>query len=198
MRIIAGTRARMILLPPRTRTTRPITDRVKESVFAIMTPFLPNAVVADLFCGTGSLGLEALSRGGAHAIMFEQDADALKRLKKNIKKLHFEAQTTLVPGDAFRHPLTGPIDVRDEQAQQQRYCNVVFIDPPYRLSRQTSPDSQLAGLLVKLSPQVADRAVVVVRHAAKTEFARRYEDLHLYDRRRYGSMAVTFLQKVVH
>ena len=79
MRIIAGSKARMTLLPPADRTTRPITDRVKESLFAILEPKIADSFVADLFCGTGSLGLEALSRGAKFAVMAEKDRDALCR-----------------------------------------------------------------------------------------------------------------------
>ena len=80
MRIIAGSKARHHLMPPKDLTTRPITDRVKESLFSILHLRLKGARVADLFCGTGSLGLEAISRGAVSAIMIDRDRDAIGEL----------------------------------------------------------------------------------------------------------------------
>ena len=185
----------MILLPPRDLTTRPITDRVKESLFAIIQPLLAGALVADLFCGTGSLGLEALSRGATHAIMVEQNEDALKRLRKNIKKLDFEEQTSVIRADVFRRGIPN-LPVSDTEPQETPTCNLVFIDPPYRLSRTAGPDTPLGKLLAKVSDQIADRGVVVVRHQRRTELRRNYQDLHFQDRREYGSMAITFFEKI--
>ncbi|HEX2971347.1 MAG TPA: RsmD family RNA methyltransferase, partial [Tepidisphaeraceae bacterium] len=87
MRIIAGEFRGRKLLSPEGDTTRPITDRVKQSLFDILTPLLPEAVVYDCFSGTGSMGLEALSRGAAQATFFEADRSALARLRQNIDAL---------------------------------------------------------------------------------------------------------------
>src|SRR6185295_812825 len=97
MRIIAGQfRSRIILAPENDETTRPITDRVKQSLFDILTPLLEDAVVYDCFSGTGSMGLESLSRGAKHAWFFEADRSALRRLKKNVASLGVEASSTVV------------------------------------------------------------------------------------------------------
>jgi len=192
MRIIAGSKARMNLLGPRDLTTRPITDRVKESLFSILTPNHENARVADLFCGTGSLGLEALSRGARHAIMEERDRDALKRLRKNIAKLQFENQTTVIATDITRSGIVYrdiPSDIDNNR------CDLVFVDPPFPLSRDVSLDSPLGKLFVKLSNQIDRGALVVARHARKTELLKEYARLFEQDRREYGSMAITFLVK---
>ncbi len=103
MRIIAGEFRSRVLLPPEdAATTRPITDRVKQSLFDILTPLLEDAVVYDCFAGTGSMGLECLSRGATRAHFFEADRSALQRLKKNIASLAVEARSTVVPGDIFK------------------------------------------------------------------------------------------------
>src|SRR6185503_18794260 len=100
MRIIAGRfRSRVLLGPEDERTTRPITDRVKQSLFDILTPLLPDARVYDCFAGTGSMGLEALSRGAAHATFFEQDRSALTRLRKNIETLGVAGGATVIAQD---------------------------------------------------------------------------------------------------
>jgi len=197
MRIIAGSRKRMLLIGPKDLTTRPITDRVKESLFAILGPTVEGAIVADLFCGTGSLGLESLSRGALHAIMVDDDIDAVKRLRKNVAKLQFEKQTTIIKADAFKSAI--PAGARNDMARridQDAAINLVFIDPPYAQTRIVSQDCQLAKLLIKLSDQVPHQALVVVRHEKRIELPRQYADLHLWDRREYGNMAITFLQKI--
>ena len=83
MRIIAGMHRGRKLLAPEGDVTRPITDRVKQSLFDILSPMREEAVVYDCFAGTGSMGLECLSRGAAAVTFFEADRSALSRLKKN-------------------------------------------------------------------------------------------------------------------
>src|SRR3982751_2644991 len=99
MRIIAGCfRSRVLLSPESDKTTRPITDRVKQSLFDIVTPLIEGAVVYDCFAGTGSMGLECLSRGAKRALFFEADRSALQRLKKNISTLGVETDSQIIAG----------------------------------------------------------------------------------------------------
>ena len=188
----------MPLLPPQGLGTRPITDRVKESVFSILQERFPCRCVADVFCGTGSLGLESLSRGAQHAIFADGDRTVLKRLKKNITKLGFQSQATVIQanlaarGMAALHCRGAESDDGDDLP-----CELVFLDPPYRLSCKTSCDSLLGRWLEQLNRQLPDRALVVVRHEVRADLLRNYGTLYLHDRREYGSMAVSFLEKIV-
>jgi len=196
MRIIAGTKARMTILPPRDRVTRPITDRVKESLFAILGPYIADTMVADLFCGTGSLGLEAVSRGARYAVMVDTDRDALMRLRKNIEKLRFQDSTSVIRADVFQTGI--PLKIRYNSPLPQdepELCDLVFIDPPYRLSRDVSLESQLGRLLIKISGQIADEATIILRHERRTEPLPCYADLHQFDQRIYGRMTLTFFEK---
>src|ERR1051325_10515280 len=102
MRIIAGEFRGRKLLPPQGDATRPITDRVKQSLFDILTPHIEGARVYDLFAGTGSMGLESLSRGATHVAFFESDRSAIERLKKNIATLKLESRSQIIPGDLFK------------------------------------------------------------------------------------------------
>src|SRR3712207_4099367 len=102
MRIIAGEFRGRKLLPPEGDVTRPITDRVKQSLFDIVTPLLPGARVYDCFAGTGSMGLESLSRGAAHAAFFEQDRSAVGRLRRNIQTLGVADRAMVIAQDLFR------------------------------------------------------------------------------------------------
>jgi 16S rRNA (guanine966-N2)-methyltransferase len=125
MRIIAGRfRSRTLLPPEAADTTRPITDRVKQSLFDILTPLLQDggAVVYDCFAGTGSMGLESLSRGATRALFFEADRSALVRLKKNIAALGVEGESTVLAGDLFKY-------FSQSQAPTE-LATLIFLDPP--------------------------------------------------------------------
>src|SRR5918997_2078096 len=98
MRIIAGEFRGRKLLPPGGDVTRPVTDRVKQSLFDILTPLLDNAIVYDCFAGTGSMGLECLSRGARRAVFFEADRSAMERLRKNIATLGVADRATVRAG----------------------------------------------------------------------------------------------------
>ncbi len=189
MRIIAGSKARFKLIPPKDRTTRPITDRVKESLFSILYPYLEGAIVADIFCGTGSLGLEAVSRGARHAILVDQDFDAINRLKQNISHLQFYEQTTIRKLDAYRFGIP-------RMEHIPRPVDLVFIDPPFAHLRDTSEHSRLAKLMRKLAAQVADEALAVIRHEARVILPESFTGWQQSDRRDYGSMAITFYTQI--
>src|SRR5580693_9482897 len=102
MRIIAGRHRGRKLLPPLGDVTRPVTDRVKQSLFDILTPNLSEAVVYDCFAGTGSMGLECLSRGAKHVTFFEADRSAVDRLRKNIETLGVKNRANIITGDLFK------------------------------------------------------------------------------------------------
>src|SRR5207249_3255867 len=136
MRIIAGEFRGRKLLPPEGDATRPITDRVKQSLFDIIAPQIEDARVYDLFAGTGSMGLECLSRGAAHANFFESDRSAIERLKKNIAALKLESRTQIIPGDVFKWFCSNA---------PANKAKLIFLDPPYRfLKEQPAKLRQLA------------------------------------------------------
>jgi 16S rRNA (guanine966-N2)-methyltransferase len=186
MRIIAGTHARTHLIPPSDRQTRPISDRVKEALFSILQFRIAGAHVADLFCGTGSMGLESLSRGAEHVLMVEINTDAINRLRQNVEKCGFTESTTIIQGDLF-HP--------EILANRLGRYDLLFVDPPYRLARESEPESKLGQLLLTIENHIKDQALVIVRHEKKTTLLENYKRLTLTDRREYGGMALTFLEK---
>src|SRR5512143_896296 len=114
MRIVAGRwRGHTIQAPPG-RATRPTTDRVREAWMSAMLPLLPGATVLDLFAGSGALGLEALSRGAAHATFVEIAGGPLKALRANIERLGAADDSAVVRDDAMhyvRHLGPGSFDV---------------------------------------------------------------------------------------
>jgi len=189
MRIIAGAKRGMRLFEPEGLVSRPILDRVKESLFNILfSRGLPEgAVVADLFAGVGSLGLEALSRGAAFVSFVELDGGVAATLQRNIEKSGFAGQSRLVRANAFA---VGAV----AEPGRARY-NLVFVDPPYAATGEVGEASSLAGLMRVLSDQVTSDALIVVRTERKTTLLDRYGSLSTIDRREYGKMALTFLGK---
>ena len=189
MRIIAGSKRGMKLLSPKTQVSRPITDRVKESLFSVLYKYdLPSgAIAADLFCGVGSLGLEALSRGAGFVTFVEQDAKIISVLKKNIEKADFIKESEVIRTNAFKIGVSLNPD-------RQKY-GLVFVDPPYAATMDVQADSALSGLLDMLAEQVASDGIVVVRTSQKISLLERYGDFGIIERRRWGTMAVTILRK---
>ncbi|MHC4185892.1 MAG: RsmD family RNA methyltransferase [Planctomycetota bacterium] len=125
MRIIAGEKRGMKLLGPRAGDTRPIIDRVKESLFSVLYKYgLPEGkVVADVFCGVGSLGLEALSRGAEFVTFVEKDPRVVVVLKKNIEKAGFAEQSKVLRADAFK--------VGAPPGPKEHEYDLVFVDPRF-------------------------------------------------------------------
>ncbi|MDD5459671.1 MAG: 16S rRNA (guanine(966)-N(2))-methyltransferase RsmD [Phycisphaerae bacterium] len=189
MRIISGLRRSAKLLSPKTNISRPITDRVKESLFNVLYNFgLPqDAVVADVFSGVGSMGLEAVSRGAKFACFIEKDPIILDTLKKNIAKLGFADSCKVLRIDAFR--------VGAPPAPSFGAFNLVFVDPPYAKSRDIQQDSLLGGLLNRLCEQTTSDCLIVVRTEKGIELEGRYGALEVCDRRRWGTMTLTFFKK---
>ena len=90
LRIIAGRARGHKLIPPATMETRPTLDRVKEAMFSTIQSYIPEAVVVDVFAGTGSLGLEAASRGAEEVYLFDKSSDTFPLLKQNVENLKFQ------------------------------------------------------------------------------------------------------------
>jgi 16S rRNA (guanine966-N2)-methyltransferase len=184
MRIIAGEFKGRKLLPPERDVTRPITDRVKQSLFDILSPELEAARVYDCFAGTGSIGLECLSRGAAHVTFFEADRSALAGLKQNIAALGVADRSTLVAGDLFRwFESTGPAGRVD----------LVFLDPPYRFLRER-PDDVRRLAVILAAHHLAKGSSLVFRHDARD--ALELPPLTRADQREYGGMVLEFLRAV--
>jgi 16S rRNA (guanine966-N2)-methyltransferase len=184
MRIIAGEFRGRNLLPPEGEVTRPITDRVKQSLFDIIAPLIPDTAVYDCFAGTGSLGLECLSRGAAYVIFFEQDWEARSRLRQNVKALDVEFRSEIVGGDVFQW--------FEQSRKISRPVDLVFLDPPYRYVTERPDD--LRKLVHKLiEVHLSPNAIVMLRHDAKDTID--LPALKKYDVRTYGGMTIDFLRK---
>ena len=121
MRVISGSARGKQLTPVPGKDTRPTTDRVKESVFNILQMAIPGCDMLDLFAGTGQIGIEALSRGAAHAVFCDAASKAQAVIRKNLAAARVEDRAELIGKDyvsALRH-------------LQGRQFDVIFLDPPY-------------------------------------------------------------------
>ena len=190
MRIITGKKARYKLIPPKDKTTRPIPDMVKEALFSILGSKIENTTVADLFSGTGSIGLEAISRGAAHAVFVDMDREAITRLRQNIDKLEFHDQSSVVSSDIFKFGLPGA-----KFTGGHSNYDIVFCDPPFPLAREVDENSRLGKLMTKINKQIEFGATVIVRNEKKFPMLDSYADLKIYDRRTYGIMTLNFYKK---
>ncbi|NOT00260.1 MAG: 16S rRNA (guanine(966)-N(2))-methyltransferase RsmD [Phycisphaerales bacterium] len=194
MRIIAGKwRSRRIEHPPTVRT-RPMPDRVREAVFDILASWfdlpggIPAVAVADMFAGSGSLGLEAVSRGASGCDFFERAGSALATLKSNLHDLDTGPECRVLRVNAWTCPLTTP--------RPPSPYGILFVDPPYADARDTSPTGRVPRLLndLYLAAWAAGESVVVLHHEDRVQ-----PDVIpgsawcVADRRVYGSTGITFV-----
>lgn len=189
MRIIAGLKRGMTLLSPPGNSTRPITDRVKESLFSILYNHgLPEgAVVADLFCGTGSMGLESLSRGAAWVTFIDKDRRVVEILKKNIDRAVFTDHCKPLAANIF---VVGAAPL-----PEHGLYDLVFVDPPYAMSLNSDTGTKVAGLMEMIAAQVKPEALVVLRTHEDAFTCDHYGQLVEADARSWGSMKIVFYQK---
>jgi 16S rRNA (guanine966-N2)-methyltransferase len=169
LRIIAGTRKGHTIQAPPGRDTRPTSDRVRENIFNILGP-IDDAVVLDLYAGSGAMGLEALSRGAAQVVFVERDPGAVRAIERNLDTLRLR-------GTVLRQDAVAVL------AGESRKYDLVFVDPPYDMYPDLEP--QLARYL---PPVLSDNAVVVVETDQRVEPSLALE---LRTSRRYGSARVT-------
>jgi 16S rRNA (guanine966-N2)-methyltransferase len=168
MRIVAGRWRGRQLVAPAGRTVRPTSDRVREAWMSIVHPWLADARVLDLFAGSGALGIEAVSRGAAHADLVESAAPSLRAIADNVAAVDAGAQVRVHRADALRFI----------QSLEPHAYDIAFADPPYDLG---------------LAAQVAERWLETpfadlfgVEHRAFEKMPEGGE------RRRYGGTAITF------
>jgi 16S rRNA (guanine966-N2)-methyltransferase len=147
MRIIAGQYRRRLLLASPGDVTRPITDRAKETLFERIEQRIVGKRVADVFAGTGTIGLEALSRGAQRVVLIEKDKVALDLLRQNVAALKCEAETLIWPADVFR------CSFRPKGRKSDGFTpyETIFFDPPYKMVPAMKSGSPLWKALVRLA-----------------------------------------------
>jgi 16S rRNA (guanine966-N2)-methyltransferase len=170
VRIIAGEWGGRSIRVPRDARVRPTADRAREAWMSIVQPSLPGARVIDLFAGSGALGLEALSRGAAHADFVEITPASLQALRTNIEELEAQSRVTVHRADALRFAA---------KLEPNAY-DVAFADPPYNLG--------MAQRLTSLWLRSPFAAILGVEHDTHEELPEKG------DTRVYGSTAITLFR----
>ncbi len=167
MRIISGKfRRRLLIGPPKSAPTRPIPDRVKESIFSLLRGHLEGARVLDAFAGTGAIGLEAISRGARECVFVERDKKAADVLERNIQTLGCTDQSAIVRGDALGTAVL-------TRLASMGGADLMFFDPPYPLILDATPISpsgvggggwvRMKTQLERCIPHLSDHGYLLLR-----------------------------------
>lgn len=175
MRIIAGAMKGRRLYAPKAGT-RPMTGRVRESLFAILAGRLDAATVLDLYAGSGSLGLEALSRGASEATFVERNRAASELLRKNIERVGLGGRLRIA-------------DVSSFLASDKGLYDLVFVDPPYG-----NGDAEVCSVLEMVGRVLAPGGMIVL-HRQQHSVVTLPQFLRRVDERRYGDAVVTMMER---
>jgi 16S rRNA (guanine966-N2)-methyltransferase len=177
-RIIAGSRKKMLLKTPPGKTTRPTADRVKESLFNIISEDISGCCFLDLFAGTGQMGLEAVSRDASFCMFVEKDTKVFKVLCENISKCGFENV------ECIRSDSLAFLD------NSKRKYDIIYIDPPYA-----------SGIYDRILDKIDKKDLllqdgkILVEHDFNIEICGNYGILIKYREERYGNTKITFFKK---
>jgi 16S rRNA (guanine966-N2)-methyltransferase len=184
VRIISGKYKGHHLVSFKADHIRPTTDRVKESLFNKLMFDLEDSRVLDLFCGTGNLGLEAISRGAQFVTFVDDNRKSLEITRKNIEKLK-------VPKESYRivqHDVLKFLKSFNESPVQ-----IIFADPPF-----TEMMAHEVMLAADLSPAFGEQTVLAIESAGKERIDTEYSTLERYDAREYGDKVLSFFRKKVN
>lgn len=179
MRIIAGKARGRKLISPATMETRPTLDRVKEAMFSTIQGYIPNAVVIDVFAGTGSLGLEAASRGAKEVYLVDKSPVTFPLLKENIENLKF---------NEFCYPLNmDSYDVLRMLNRNGVKFDLIFIDPPY--CKEMIPE---AMKIIEENDMLQEDGLIVTKIDSIEEIYSGYKGIELSKSKKYGNTTVCF------
>lgn len=180
MRVIAGTAKGKRLFTPKTNTIRPVLDQVKEAIFSILWD-VKGLTVLDLYAGTGSMGIEALSRGASKAVFVDKDREAVRLIHKNLETCHFAEHGRIFPISVGKA-------IANLEASGESF-DLIFVDPPYQQRLIEKTFSKLANSLL-----ITEKTRMVTEHHPKEPFPE-IEGLILTDQRKYGQTLVSIIRK---
>ena len=185
MRVIGGTARGTRLTAPPSRIVRPTPDRMRESIFNILAERVVGARVLDLFAGTGSPGIEALSRGAAACTFVEKERICLAALRVNLERTHLADRATVITRDAFR--------CLAALAKTGAAFDLIFVDPPYRMTDSVTPGDDVYELLCRLAEAglFGDGCTLSLEHSHRSAVADSIGPLARFDTRRFGDAAVS-------
>ncbi len=191
MRIIAGSaRGRKIFSVSKNLPVKPISDRIKQSVFDIIRPRLTGAMMLDLFAGTGNVSLEAISRGALRCVMVDREPACIKNIHRNLVHLGFEDRAKVIRGDVLK-----PLDFLLAYSDNEGY-DIIFMGPPYR-----DINNKMLALSAPALQNVAQAKLlalggIIILQTHKTEEFAVPDGLEIYRVEKYGDTLVHFLRAV--
>ena len=183
MRIIGGNLRGKIILAPIDKSTRPLKDMVRESIFNIIEHSknefvnLKSAKVLDLFSGTGSFGIECLSRGAKKVIFFENYGNSIKVLKKNLDLLKLNKYSKIIEKDSY--------DISKSQLDLKKF-DIIFLDPPFKDNKI----NQLIEIIKKMKITSKDSLIIIHRNKKISENISK--DLIISKEKNYGLSKIIF------
>ena len=190
MRIISGKAKGVQLSALNSKRTRPILDRAKESMFSILGNSVLDSVVLDLFAGTGSLGIEALSRGAERCLFVENSTNAIKVIKKNIREANLLKRTVVLKINVFR--------LLDFIKNKDIKFDLILVAPPYKLLDIDCGDRKRIFSLLEafVSRQIInEKGIIVLQHHKKQKVIQDcFKQLNVIDERQYSNTQLTFLK----
>jgi 16S rRNA (guanine(966)-N(2))-methyltransferase RsmD len=197
MKVIAGSARGTNLFSPnpdhRIQHIRPTLGRIREAIFSMLYSIFgtnPDGRVADLYAGTGALGIEALSRGASFCLFIDQSPEAIELTTKNLIKTHLTSRAEVI-----KTPLPAGIQRLANDSPQQRY-QIILIDPPYSDPKQNlpNPSSELLEQLAKMD-LLADQGVIVVQVEKNLALESQYGKLNKIKERVYGETSIQIFQQ---
>lgn len=179
MRIISGTKKGYKLKGPKGKNTRPTEDRVKESLFNILGPIDEESIVLDLFAGSGSIGIEFLSRGAKKVYFIDKSYLSIKAIKENLAHIDLEESSKVIKNDAIRSiKLLGNEKIK---------FNYIFIDPPY------GQDLIIEVLENVRSQDILSKGgIMIIEHEKTLGLEDEIYDFKKTDSRNYGDKSLSF------
>tara|TARA_B100002051_G_C16724387_1_gene634443 strand:+ start:1333 stop:1899 length:567 start_codon:yes stop_codon:yes gene_type:complete len=184
MRIISGSNKGKKLILPNDKTTRPLKDMAKESVFNILTHakyvnfHLKDSNVLDLFSGVGSFGLECISRGSKFVFFLENYPPVLEILKKNISNLKYESKSKVIDVNAFK--------INNDTFEKDQKFQIIFCDPPYKEKK--------IELLIKniFKMDILEKNGIIIIHRKKGDLDTYPNEFKVIDTKTYGLSTFVF------
>ena len=181
MRIIAGKYRSLPLEAVKGNYTRPTTDKIKEAVFNSIGPYFDGGLMLDLYAGSGSVGLECISRGMDHAVFVDKSYDAISTIKKNIAFVKVPSQCTVLKMDANM--------AIKRMASEGKKFDLVYMDPPYANQQNEKIMNELCELNL-----LNENAVVVVESLKEDVFSEDIGPLHKYKEALYGITRISYYE----
>ena len=174
MRVIAGEFRSRRLKTLRGLDTRPTPDRLREALFNVLAPVIEPAVFVDAYAGTGSVGIEALSRGARRCIFVEKNRAAVEVIRENLASLGLEARADVYTGKALT-------------VLERETGDIVFLDPPYEMEKEYETALSTLG--------ATENTVVIVQHSSRVELGAAYGRLRKYRVLKQGSNSLSFYRR---